>query len=333
MANSVFKKNKLYITAIVINIMIACIIIILSVTIHNEIITDIIIALTAAVSLLNVLVFWKLFKHHQTECILIKKLLEEDCDNYDEILIKKENVEPWLEIKKKIQAATLTESLKTEAELHALQNQINPHFLYNTLEIIRSRALVIGNTEVAEMVEALALQFRYCINHQGELATLEQELNNVHNYLLIQQYRYGNKFKFVEEIENDSIEIMRNVLPILTLQPLIENALIHGIRPKVEGGSITLRVFASAKRLHIWIEDDGIGIKEETLSRIRSALKNNEKIEQNTDNSGTKLGIALPNVNQRIKYYFGDEYGVDISSVIDIGTTIKVTLPLKEYGE
>lgn len=104
----------------------------------------------------------------------------------------------------------LTESatagaLKTEAELHALQNQINPHFLYNTLEIIRSRALIQGNQDVAEMVESLALQFRYCINNQGELATLRQELDHVHNYLLIQRYRFGDRIQYREIIPDSSV--------------------------------------------------------------------------------------------------------------------------------
>ena len=104
----------------------------------------------------------------------------------------------------KLHEVSIARALKTEAELHALQNQINPHFLYNTLEIIRSRAMRRGSADVAEMAEALGMLFRYCVNSPGELATLAQELDNVHHYLLIQRYRYGDRFTYEEHIENEN---------------------------------------------------------------------------------------------------------------------------------
>lgn len=224
----------------------------------------------------------------------------------------------------------LTESatagaLKTEAELHALQNQINPHFLYNTLEIIRSRALIQGNQDVAEMVESLALQFRYCINNQGELATLRQELDHVHNYLLIQRYRFGDRIQYREIIPDSSVMDCR--LPLLTLQPIIENALIHGVNPKVDGGCITLRIRASSKRLYISIEDNGVGIADEDLKKMRESLLNNVT-SSSPKRSGHSSGIAMGNVNQRIRLYFGEHYGVDITSTVGVGTTVILTLPL-----
>lgn len=216
--------------------------------------------------------------------------------------------------------------LKTEAELHALQNQINPHFLYNTLEIIRSRAMVQGNHDVAEMVESLALQFRYCINSQGEMATLRQELDHVHNYLLIQRYRFGDRIQYREIIHDEDECVLNSRLPILTLQPIIENALVHGVNPRVEGGRITLRVRASEKRLYISVEDDGVGISEEALKQMRRLLRENTPAPSRR--GGRSSGIAMGNVNQRIRLCFGEHYGIDVVSTTGVGTSVFITLPL-----
>ena len=232
------------------------------------------------------------------------------------------------QVEERLRQTSLAETLKTEAELHALQNQINPHFLYNTLEIIRSRALTQGNKDVAEMAEALALQFRYCINRSGDMAALEQELENVHNYLLIQRYRYGSRFSYEEEFAESAGNAMGSLLPVMTLQPLVENALVHGINPKIEGGTVRLRVSASENRLHIAIEDDGVGIPPEQLRKLREQLHSNRRPEERRGRNSRSMGIALDNVNQRIRHCFGEGYGVDLTSTQGSGTTVNVTLPL-----
>lgn len=219
-------------------------------------------------------------------------------------------------------------ALKTEAELHALQNQINPHFLYNTLEIIRSRAMAQNCADVAEMVESLARQFRYCINNQGEMASLQQELDHVHNYLLIQRYRFGDRFRYKELIGGDTEKLLSTKIPVMTLQPIIENALVHGVSPCVDGGTITLRVRATARRLHIAIEDDGVGMTDEEVQKIRRALQENTVSAYQRQPGKRSLGIAMRNVNQRIRFYFGENYGVDIASTPGVGTSVFVTLPL-----
>lgn len=226
-----------------------------------------------------------------------------------------------------LQEYSSSRALKTEAELHALQNQINPHFLYNTLEVVRSRAMVQGNTDVAEMVEALAMLFRYCINNPGELATLAQELDNVHNYLLIQRYRYGDRFAYCEIVDEKEKNVMASHLPVMTLQPLIENALVHGINPKIEGGLITLRVEVAYNRLRISVEDDGIGIPDDELKRVRKTLREEVTKDQDEKQNTHSLGIALKNVNKRIQFYFGMQFGVDIVSTQNVGTQVTVTLP------
>lgn len=227
-----------------------------------------------------------------------------------------------------IHSASLQDKLKVEAELHALQNQINPHFLYNTLEVIRSLALSHGANDVSEMAESLALQFRYCINSPGEMVFLQQELDHIHNYMLIQHYRFGDRFQYRQEIDESDDRLFRCRMPVLTLQPLVENALLHGIAPRVEGGTITLRVFASSSRLHIVVEDNGVGISEDELRRIRTALQMGKSAEKRPGKRS--VGIGIMNVNSRIRLYFGDRYGVDITSTIDVGTSVFVTLPLTE---
>ncbi len=225
----------------------------------------------------------------------------------------------------KLHEVSISRALKTEAELHALQNQINPHFLYNTLEIIRSRAMRRGSEDVAEMAEALGMLFRYCINSPGELATLAQELDNVHHYLLIQRYRYGDRFTYEEHIEDE--EAMGSSLPVMTLQPLVENALSHGINRRANGGKIAMRIETVGNRLMISVEDNGVGIEENELRRVRKALRERSgPIERRADSSRS-TGIALRNVNRRIQFYFGMQYGVDIASTEGIGTTVTVTLP------
>lgn len=233
---------------------------------------------------------------------------------------------------RQLHEASASRALKTEAELHALQNQINPHFLYNTLEIIRSRAMRRGNEDVAEMVEALGMLFRYCINSPGELATLAQELDNIHDYLLIQRYRYGDRFTYHEVIEDDSEIVMNSSLPVMTLQPLIENALVHGINPKTQGGSIILRVECLRDRLKIVVEDDGVGIAEEELQRVRRSLRERGGSGASSTGKSRSVGIAMQNVNQRIQFYFGMQYGVDVASTQNVGTSVVVTLPRMTAG-
>lgn len=230
-----------------------------------------------------------------------------------------------------LQESTAANTLKIEAELHALQNQINPHFLYNTLEIIRSRAMLQGNEDVSEMVESLAMQFRYCINNSGEMAALQQELDHVHNYLLIQRYRFGDHFHYEEFIDKCDERLPECRLPVLTLQPIVENALIHGVNPRVEDGHIMLRVQVISDRLEITVEDDGIGIPELELQKIRRALREGRSPERRQGRKSS--GIAMYNVNSRIRLYSGDRYGVDLTSTVGVGTSVKVTLPLMYSDE
>lgn len=238
-----------------------------------------------------------------------------------------EDREMYYLISEKVNEEMYSKNLKMEAELHALQNQINPHFLYNTLEVIRGRALVQNAQDIADMTEALATIFRYNINRPGDVATLQEEIDNVRNYMLIQNCRFGDRFRFETEIEDVEDGILTHVLPVLTLQPLVENAIYHGINERINGGRIRLKAYLTQRDLLIIISDNGKGMDDVTLQEIHRKLVGASEGLPVEKKTGRGTGIALTNVNQRIKFYFGKEYGLDVKSTLGIGTTITITIP------
>jgi two-component system sensor histidine kinase YesM len=216
--------------------------------------------------------------------------------------------------------------LKQQAEIDALQSQINPHFLYNTLESIRGQAILEGVDEIADMIEALSALFRYSISRPGSIVTLEDELKNVDNYFAIQQYRFSDKFSLVK-ILDDCPDLLKYRLPKLTVQPIIENAIYHGLETKLGKGIITIRIIVTEKRLIIHIVDDGVGLEKTRLDAINERLS--QKIDYSTENKAFQSGgIALFNVNQRIKLNFGEEFGLIVYSTPDLGTDVEIGLPL-----
>ena len=213
---------------------------------------------------------------------------------------------------------------KRQAQYLALQNQINPHFLYNTLDGIRSEALVAGVDHVAEMTEALATFFRYTISNVENLVTVEDELENCRIYFRIQQYRFGDRLNLVIECEEDNRQdILQCRIPKLTLQPVLENSIIHGTELKLGKGIQTIHLMLTEKRLLIRVSDDGVGMDEKTLAEL------NDKLGRSADqlNSEEKGGIALYNVNHRIQLIFGEEYGMHIYSIENVGTDVEISIP------
>lgn len=219
--------------------------------------------------------------------------------------------------------------LTKQAELAALQSQINPHFLYNTLDSIRGQALQDHMPQLAEMTEALSTFFRYSISTKDDFVTLEQELDNVKNYFTIQEYRFGSRFQMKYIFDpDDQMLIMGSLLPKLTLQPIIENAIFHGLEPKEDPGTITIRAQITQQRLLLVVSDDGVGMDEATLLEIRQRLIRGNY--QEARDSSRSAGIALTNVNARIRLYFGDMYGLTINSVQGFGTDVNITLPVTQ---
>lgn len=216
---------------------------------------------------------------------------------------------------------------KRQAQYLALQNQINPHFLYNTLESIRSECLVAQLDSAANMTEALASFFRYTISKVENLVSVEEELQNCETYFRIQQYRFGDRLslRIVCE-EQDRDEIFRCRLPKLTMQPILENSIIHGIELKVGTGNLTVHLERTEKRLLIRVSDDGVGMGTDVLAKLNARLGRSGPVAQLQDPERVG-GVALTNVNNRIRLLFGEEYGLHVFSLPGVGTDVEISLP------
>lgn len=217
--------------------------------------------------------------------------------------------------------------LRTEAEMRALQSQINPHFLYNTLDTIRGQAIICHADNVARMTKALANIFRYSISAPSDIVSIRSELKNTDDYILIQKYRFPKKFAIVKEIEDEDV-LDNCMIPMLTIQPLIENAVNHGFEKISENGLIKIRIFSTQSSMKIIVTDNGQGISQSKLESIIKALKNDTHILMNSSESQTHTGIALYNINKRLKFYYGEKYGLNIYSTEKVGTSVELILPL-----
>lgn len=231
-------------------------------------------------------------------------------------------------IRKRLDNHEVNRLSNRQAQYLALQNQINPHFLYNTLEAIRGDALSAGMRNIADITEALATFFRYTISNMDNLVTLEEELANAENYFAIQNYRFGDRIAMRVEMAPGSEAARDFLVPKLTLQPIIENAIIHGLENKVGAGQVTVRIAVDGPRLSIEVADDGVGMPEEKVDDINRRLAFPELVTCNEEKS--RAGhIALVNVNNRIKLLFGEPYGLRISSVEGIGCRVDIALPVR----
>jgi two-component system sensor histidine kinase YesM len=205
---------------------------------------------------------------------------------------------------------------KRKSELLLLQSQINPHFLYNTLDSIVWMAEQKQHEEVVLMTSALAKLFRASITKDQELVPIRVEVEHITNYLLIQKMRYNEELNYVLDIDESILGF--KTLKIL-LQPFVENAIYHGIRSMygMEDGLITIRGRQSGEHIRFEVEDNGLGMTPEQASRLLI----------NYEEDGRNQGIGIRNVNERIKLYFGHEYGIQIRSEIEEGTCITIVIP------
>ncbi|TVY01455.1 sensor histidine kinase [Cohnella terricola] len=207
---------------------------------------------------------------------------------------------------------------KREAELKTLQAQIKPHFLYNTLDTIQWMALDREADDIAEIVIALTHLFRISLSKGQEIIPLRDELQHVVSYLKIQMARYEGKLDYVIDVPESLLSTP--ILKIL-LQPLVENAIYHGIKPKTEKGLITIRGRKEAYMLVLVVEDNGIGIPGDVMSRINELLQSEHQV-------GEERGYGLFNVNERIKLSHGKAYGLTLESEYGRGTKAILHLPL-----
>lgn len=222
-----------------------------------------------------------------------------------------------------VQIQELMEKVRNEeitlrkTELKALQAQINPHFLYNTLDAIGWLCEEERNKDAVEMVNALARLFRISISKGHELIPIEKEVEHARSYLMIQNFRYKNQFVYSFDIEEECLPYLCNKI---TLQPIIENAIYHGINRMVDEGRIDIKIFREGEAIVFTVADNGVGMSREQCAGI---LKREP---------GDQTGIGIKNVNDRIKIYFGEEYGITIDSEEDEGTVVNIRMPKVEEG-
>lgn len=213
------------------------------------------------------------------------------------------------------------------AEYRALQNQINPHFLYNTLEAIRSDAIAMGVEDIANITESLAKFFRYTISNVNSLVTLEEEIINAENYFKVQNYRFGDKIRLIIHTSDDETDFMKLKIPKLTLQPIIENAIVHGLENKIGDGKIDIEFVITTDRLLITITDDGVGMEPDVLDNINSKLATIH-MDADTTEKPQMGGVALINVNNRLKMQYGEKYGLLLFSIPSYGTRVEIICPI-----
>ncbi|EFM09208.1 integral membrane sensor signal transduction histidine kinase [Paenibacillus curdlanolyticus YK9] len=218
-----------------------------------------------------------------------------------------------------------TSAREKQAQLQALQSQVNPHFLYNTLDMIYWMLDEQENNRLGSIVLSLSHMFQYSSHWNEDLpTTLGEELEQIRHYLTIIEARLEDRLTAEIEVGNEWLDVP---MPKMTLQPIIENAVKHGLEPALRPGKLTLHTEVDGQRLYITIADNGVGIEHNALVQLQTALG------QETNNASAvaskgRRGIGIANVHHRLVLMHGESYGLTVNSVLGKGTTIKVTLPL-----
>lgn len=243
-----------------------------------------------------------------------------DCSTDDEIGKLTQNFNAMLsEIKDTTNRLVNEQRTKREYQFELLNQQINPHFLYNTLDNICALAELGYSVELIELVSNLSVFYRGVLSKGSLIISLEKELNIAVSYLKIMQTRYHETFSFEINIDR---EIMQTCIPKLTLQPILENAIYHGFESHERGGIIIINVKPLDKEILIEVRDNGRGMETEVLEKI---LKEDHQNEKNS--------FALRNVHNRLQLYYGLQYGIKVDSTIGTGTTISILLPYQLWKE
>lgn len=280
------------------------------------------------------LIYWYSRDFSSRIALLVKKFqraetgdlsLGEQIGGSDEIAVLDKQYEQMLKKLDQLIKTNYVQKLENkEAQLKNLQLQINPHFLYNTLETISSIAAVKQVFVVCDICEKLGEIFRYSLGKDyGEMVPLEQEIKHIRNYMFIQEIRHGSRLQVFYNIEEDVEKIE---IPRFILQPIVENAISHGLGNLTSTGTLEISAYEEKERLWIRIEDDGEGMDQDKVAEIMHFI-NTPKPEKE------KKNIGIRNVNQRIKLACGDEYGIMIDSAPYQGCIFTIELPIITGGE
>lgn len=219
------------------------------------------------------------------------------------------------------------ERKKREAELRALQEHIKPHFLYNTLDTIQWMARKENATDIAEMVDSLSRLFRIGLSNGREIISVEDEIAHIRSYLTIQQIRYRDKLSYSITCLED---VQRLRVLKLIIQPIVENAIYHGIKERRGMGHVHIDVRDEGDSLSIRIEDDGKGMDEATLAQVRTKLAQSFAAQDGLESEAPQGGYGMLNVQARLKLTFGEEYGISIESTLGQGTIVSIRHPRLE---
>lgn len=218
--------------------------------------------------------------------------------------------------------------LRRESEMDALQQQINPHFLYNTLNSVRALAISAGNMKIRSIIEQLSDMFRYSMNRESKKnVNIKDEIQHVQNYILIQKIRYEDRLKVIFEID-EGIYGYQTLKFIL--QPIVENAICHGIEMKERDGLIIVRGYFSGENIILEVFDNGNGMNNEELLELNTYISSgiHSSLLRKTS------GIGLSNIQERLQLFFGEEYGLTIHSEKGQGTTVRIKIPAwRENGD
>lgn len=208
-----------------------------------------------------------------------------------------------------------------QAKLLALQSQVNPHFMFNALECIRLKATVKNETETAQMIKYMSRMFRHIINWEDDIIVLHQDMKFLDEFLRIQKYRFDDEFEYIVKVDEAAQECL---LPKLIIQPLVENACVHGVEAISHKRFVEITAVMNEKRLVITVSDNGTGMSEERLNALERMLKDGKKLSES---------VGLYNVHQRLILFYGKEFSFDISSRQGKGTEIRLCIPARYQKE
>lgn len=217
---------------------------------------------------------------------------------------------------------------ENQAQLKVLQAQLSPHFLYNALDSINWMLIEKDQMEISSAVVMLGDLLRYSVSNGSTVITVSEEIHQVRNYLALQKIRFEDRFVFYINIDE---EIMEQLIPKFIIQPIVENAVIHGIEDYTDKGCINVSGYTMDNCLIFKIEDNGKGIEAQDLEVLRRHINNHSQAE-NKEASETHAHIGIENVNQRIKIIYGEEYGLNIESEYSKGTKVTIKLPIDTMG-
>lgn len=240
--------------------------------------------------------------------------LQEDCPADEIGGLNREVNDMSQKLKNLIEEVFTAKIKEQEAELKVLISQINPHFFYNTLDSIHWMAIRNKDYAVADQLEALSEIFRHVLSRGSDMVTVKSEVEFLNHYMMLMQARFGRRIRIHIYLPE---ELNTHLIPKLIIQPLVENAILHGLEPKKEGGLIEVMVGRSPSALEIMVSDDGVGADED---QIRSRMNGHSDLQDT---------FALCNIDERIKLRYGNGYGLKFESRMGVGCRVTVTLPFE----